>query len=104
MPIASNAHARCGLAHGDQAAASALIASIASLKPPLVSDEPATRLTEISSMSSPDDDVRDAADELALVLLGLALLRVARVTSTSVMTSSSSVTVTEIVSTDSGVA
>ena len=50
-----------------------------------------------------DDDIGDAADELALVPLGLLLLRVADHLD-AVTTSSSRVTVTVIVSTDSGVA
>ncbi len=56
--------------HG-QAAASALIASTASLKPPLVSDEPATRRDRDVVDVLAHHLVLDAADELRLVLLGL---------------------------------
>ena len=54
------------------------MASIAWLKPPLVSDEPATRLTEISSMSSPTTTSAMPPMNWPWYCLGFALLRVAR--------------------------
>ena len=80
-----------------------MIVSIAWLKPPLVSEDPATRLTEIWSMSWPTTTSAMPPMNWPWYSSDSLLLRVAGHLD-AVMTSFSRVTVTEIVSTDSGVA